>query len=63
MKTLRDLIKNKEATVAVIGLGYVGLSTAVELARAKFNVAGINVNAGKVKSINDGKSYIADITT
>ncbi|MFZ2970838.1 MAG: nucleotide sugar dehydrogenase [Minisyncoccia bacterium] len=63
MESLKNLIKSKKATVAVIGLGYVGLPTAVELARSKFNVVGIDVNAEKVKSINEGKSYIADITT
>jgi len=59
---LIDSIKHKKACVAVIGLGYVGLPTAVELARAGFKVCGIDVNGGKIKSVNSGKTYITDIT-
>ncbi|MFA6096744.1 MAG: nucleotide sugar dehydrogenase [Candidatus Paceibacterota bacterium] len=59
----KDLIKRKKACVAVIGLGYVGLPTAVELARAGFRVCGIDVNKEKVKSVNSGKTYITDITS
>jgi UDP-N-acetyl-D-glucosamine dehydrogenase len=60
---LKDLIKKKNACVAVIGLGYVGLPTAVELARAGFKVCGIDVNKEKVQSVNSGKTYITDITS
>jgi len=31
---LENLIKNKKAKIAIIGLGYVGLPTAVEIAKA-----------------------------
>jgi len=36
---LEKIIKNKKAKVAVIGLGYVGLPTAVELAKRKYFAA------------------------
>lgn len=62
MKSLRDKIRSKKASIAVIGLGYVGLPTAVELARAGYSVNGIDVNNEKVKSVNGGKTYITDIT-
>lgn len=45
----------------VIGLGYVGLPLAVEIARAEFNVIGIDVDDEKVKKINRGESYIGDV--
>lgn len=58
---VKKLIKQKKACVAVIGLGYVGLPTAVELARAGFSVCGIDVNKKKVENVNSGKTYITDI--
>jgi UDP-N-acetyl-D-glucosamine dehydrogenase len=59
--TLLERIRNKEAKVGVIGLGYVGLPLAVEFARHGFRVTGFDVDQGKARSINDGKSYIPDV--
>ena len=58
---LRLLIKNKKAKVAVIGLGYVGLPTAVELVKTGFQVFGIDIKKQRVDLVNRGKSYIGDI--
>jgi len=60
---LEDLIEKKKAKVAVIGLGYVGLPTAVEIARAGFFVFGIDRNKERVKQINKGHSYILDVSS
>ena len=54
-------IATKQARVAVIGLGYVGLPLAVEFARAGLRVSGIDVDTRKVESINAGRSYILDV--
>jgi UDP-N-acetyl-D-glucosamine dehydrogenase len=59
--SLIDSIKNKEAKLCVIGLGYVGLPLLVEYARAGFQTIGIDVNDDKVKNVNDAKSYIGDV--
>src|SRR5690348_4113584 len=61
MNTL-ERIKNKQAKVGVIGLGYVGLPLAVEFARTGFDVTGFDVDAAKTGHINEGKSYIPDVT-
>ncbi len=61
MTSLKDKIKSRQAKIAVIGLGYVGLPLAVEFAKAGFTVTGIDVNPGKVKLVNDGKSDIRDV--
>ncbi len=61
MISLKDKIKSRRAKIAVIGLGYVGLPLAVEFAKAGFTVAGIDVNPGKVKLINGGRSDILDV--
>jgi UDP-N-acetyl-D-glucosamine dehydrogenase len=60
---LRDKINDGEATLAVIGLGYVGLPLAVEMAKAGLTVYGIDVNPKKVRMINRGASYIQDVST
>ncbi|KPJ73552.1 UDP-N-acetyl-D-glucosamine dehydrogenase [Parcubacteria bacterium DG_74_1] len=63
MTSLTDLIKTKKAKVAVIGLGYVGLPTAVELTKAGYQVFGIDIKKQRVDSVNKGKSYILDISS
>jgi UDP-N-acetyl-D-glucosamine dehydrogenase len=59
---LRNKITGRKATLAVIGLGYVGLPLAVEMAKAGLKVFGIDVAAGKVKMVNRGKSYVQDVS-
>jgi UDP-N-acetyl-D-glucosamine dehydrogenase len=54
-------IEDRSATVAVIGLGYVGLPLAVEFARAGFHVIGYDVNQGVVDALNAGTSHIQDV--
>lgn len=45
----------------VIGLGYVGLPLAVEIANAGFEVIGIDVDAKKVDAVNRAHSYVEDV--
>ncbi|MCI0453056.1 MAG: nucleotide sugar dehydrogenase, partial [Candidatus Latescibacteria bacterium] len=59
--SLIERIRARDAKVAVIGLGYVGLPLAVELARAGFHAVGIDVVDEKVRRVNAGDSYIKDI--
>jgi UDP-N-acetyl-D-glucosamine dehydrogenase len=61
MSTLIDRIKKHEAQVAVIGIGYVGLPLAVEVARAGFKAVGYDKSAEKVRALNAAQSYIGDI--
>jgi len=48
MDTIYDKLINKEAKLAVIGLGYVGLPIALEFAR-KIKVVGFDINAERVE--------------
>jgi UDP-N-acetyl-D-glucosamine dehydrogenase len=57
---LADKISAKNATVCVIGLGYVGVPLAVASAQAGFNVLGVEVDASKVEQINQGVCYVED---
>ena len=59
---LSKKIENHTANVAIIGLGYVGLPLAVEFAHAGFNVTGIDIDEQKIKALNEGRSYIKDVT-
>lgn len=56
-------LENKTAKVAVIGIGYVGLPLAAVLAEAGFDVVGIDPMKEKVDKLNQGISYIDDIST
>jgi len=58
---LLQKIATREATIGVVGLGYVGLPLAVEFARAGFSVIGLDVQADKVQEIMAGRSYIKDV--
>jgi UDP-N-acetyl-D-glucosamine dehydrogenase len=61
--TLRRKLDDRTARVGVVGLGYVGLPLAVELARAGFHTAGIDLDRRKVEALNRGESYIQDVPT
>jgi len=56
-------IASRQASVGVLGLGYVGLPLAVEFAQAGFNVIGVDVDQRKVDTLNAGRSYIPDVKT
>lgn len=55
-------MKGRSARTAVIGLGYVGLPLAVEMARAGYQTCGFDVLEEKVGLLNQGKNYIPDIS-
>ncbi len=58
MAGLRARIVSRQATVGVIGLGYVGLSVATALAQAGFRVVGVDIKAERVSRINAGECPI-----
>jgi UDP-N-acetyl-D-glucosamine dehydrogenase len=58
---LIEKINLRSATIAVIGLGYVGLPLAVEQAKTGFTVTGIDKDIRKLEQISSGKSYIRDV--
>jgi UDP-N-acetyl-D-glucosamine dehydrogenase len=60
---LLDSIRSRRSRAGVVGLGYVGLPLAVELARAGFHTVGIDLDANKVNAVNAGRSYIDDVPT
>lgn len=63
--SLRDAViekfQKKDATVGVIGLGYVGLPLILEIDASGFRTLGFDVDEIKVARLNTGKSYIHHI--
>ena len=51
-----------KARVGVIGLGYVGLPLLYSFHRAGFDVAGFDVDPGKITALSEGRSYIGAVT-
>ncbi|MEX0804160.1 MAG: nucleotide sugar dehydrogenase [Candidatus Binatia bacterium] len=61
-RELKEKIRQRTAKVGVVGLGYVGLPLAIEMARVGFEVTGIDLVRERVDSVNSGISYIPDVT-
>jgi UDP-N-acetyl-D-glucosamine dehydrogenase len=51
----------KDATIGIVGLGYVGLPLAMVLADGGYSVIGLDTEPAKVAELNQGRSYIEDI--
>jgi len=60
---LKRKIVKKDAKIAVIGLGYVGLPLVIEFVKKGFTVLGLEIDKGRLRSIKNKKSYITDIST
>jgi len=58
---LEQLISDRAAHVAVIGLGYVGLPLVHAFNRAGYDVIGFDVDQRKVDALNRGESYIKTV--
>ena len=54
-------LNDAEATIGVIGLGYVGLPLSLRFSAAGYQVIGFDIDADKVAKLNAGKSYIERI--
>ncbi len=48
-------------TVAIVGLGYVGLPLSLQFARSGVAVLGLDIDPRKIEALNQGRSYIKHI--
>jgi UDP-N-acetyl-D-glucosamine dehydrogenase len=62
VNAVKEKLEVRSAKVAVIGMGYVGLSLAIELAKAGLAVRGIDVDLERVTLLNRGTSYLVDVS-
>ncbi|WP_293202508.1 nucleotide sugar dehydrogenase [Paenibacillus sp.] len=60
-KSTLQRIHDRSLKAVVIGLGYVGLPMAVEMAQSGYRVHGIDIDAGKVAKLSASHSYIIGI--
>lgn len=51
----------KPNSVAIVGLGYVGLPLSLQFARSGLNVLGLDIDQAKIDFIHSGKTYIKHI--
>jgi len=61
MQNLMKRIQNRQATIGIIGLGYVGLPLAQAFRRAEFNVVGFDIDPQKIDALMAGRSYFKHI--
>ncbi|CCQ97606.1 UDP-N-acetyl-D-glucosamine 6-dehydrogenase [[Clostridium] ultunense Esp] len=59
---LLSKIKGKRVAIGIIGLGYVGLPLAIEIAKNGYKVLGIDIDIDKINYLNEGISYIDGVT-
>jgi UDP-N-acetyl-D-glucosamine dehydrogenase len=65
MDVAQDLIEKaqrREALFGIVGLGYVGLPLAVELAQAGYRVLGFDISERVVNGLNAGHSHVKDVS-
>jgi len=55
------MASDDELTVAVLGLGYIGLPTAAVIARTGAAVLGVDVSAHVVETVNSGRIHIEEV--
>ncbi|MGI9179345.1 MAG: nucleotide sugar dehydrogenase [Longimicrobiaceae bacterium] len=60
---LLSQLEDHSATIGVIGLGYVGLPLAVEIARSGYRTIGFDVSERVVEQVNAGESHIRDVSS
>lgn len=60
---IEQRLQDGTAVFGVVGLGYVGLPLAVEMAKEGHRVVGLEVSEEKTAEVNAGRSYIPDVPT
>jgi len=61
-ETLLRRLRQREAVIGVVGMGYVGLPLALRYAEVGYQVVGFDIDEAKVQALNDGRSYIEHIS-
>ena len=60
---LVGLLDRREARIAIVGQGYVGLPLAMRAVETGFSVTGYDTAAGRVDAVRAGHSYVEDVSS
>lgn len=60
-KDLKEKISEKNLTVGVIGLGYVGIPLSITIAKHDIKVLGFDISKTRTQILNDKKSYLKGV--
>jgi UDP-N-acetyl-D-glucosamine dehydrogenase len=58
---LLERLETRQAWVAVVGLGYVGLPLALTLGESGFTVMGLDIDAAKIDALQSSRSYLRTV--
>ena len=58
---LHSKIRSKKATVAVVGMGYVGLPVVMAFIKKGFKGIGVDLDLGRITKLRQGRSYVEDV--
>lgn len=61
IQTLIERVASRQATIGIIGLGYVGIPLALTACNAGFKVVGFDIDERRVANLNQGRSGIKHI--
>lgn len=62
MSWLTAALSRRDATIGMIGLGYVGLPLSLAFVDAGYDVAGFDIDAERVARLRAGDSYVDDVS-
>ena len=58
---LLQRIQSRQARIGIVGMGYVGLPLSLLFSEQRFRVTGFDIDPRKVKTLNEGGTYIVRI--
>ncbi|MFW2334724.1 nucleotide sugar dehydrogenase [Ilumatobacter sp.] len=62
MTSLLERVRDRSAKIVVVGQGYVGLPVAMRASAVGFPVIGLDASAERVKALQNGESYVGDVS-
>jgi UDP-N-acetyl-D-glucosamine dehydrogenase len=62
-EALKARFESREATLGVVGLGYVGLPLTIEMARSGFRTLGFDIRQSIVDDVSSGQSHVLDVSS
>jgi UDP-N-acetyl-D-glucosamine dehydrogenase len=60
-RSFADLVESRDAVVAIVGLGYVGLPLAIRYAEQGFRTLGVDVDVDRIAALHAGSSHVDDV--